>query len=87
MNKLPFANCLLSEIIKWSSANNSVSKINSLEYLLVISFFNQILMTSSKHKLNKTGDSGQPCLTPWVMTLESSDIPLLLTYSMEQSPS
>jgi hypothetical protein len=33
-------------------------------------------MTSSKYKLNKTGDSGHPCLTPWVMSLESSDIPL-----------
>ena len=31
-------------------------------------------MTSSKYKLNKTGDSGHPCLTPWVMSLESSDI-------------
>ena len=33
-------------------------------------------MTSFKYKLNKIGDSGQPCLTPWVITLESSDIPL-----------
>jgi len=33
-------------------------------------------MTSSKYKLNKTGDNGQPCLTPWVITPESSDIQL-----------
>jgi len=33
-------------------------------------------MMSSKYKLNKTGDSGQPCLTPWVITVESTDIPL-----------
>jgi len=33
-------------------------------------------MASSKYKLNQTGESWQPCLTPWVMTLESSDIPL-----------
>jgi hypothetical protein len=64
----------VSEIINWSSADNSVLKINSLKYLLVFSFFNQILITSSRYKLNKTGDRGQPCLTPWVMTLESSDI-------------
>ena len=51
-------------------------KINSLKYLLVFSFCNQILITSSKYTLNKTGDSGHPCLTPWVVALESSDIPL-----------
>jgi len=54
-----------------------VLKINSLKYLLVFSFCNQILITSSKYKLNKTGDGGHPCLTPWVIALESSDIPLL----------
>jgi len=53
-----------------------VLKINSLKYLLVFSFFDHFLMTSSKYKLNKTGDSGQPCLTPWVITPESSDIQL-----------
>ena len=51
-------------------------KINSLKYLLVFSFCNQILITSSKYKLNETGDSGHPYLTPWVIALESSDIPL-----------
>jgi len=66
----------VSEIINWSSANNSVLKINSLNYLLVFSFCNQILITSPKYKLNKTGDSGHLCLTPWVIALESSDIPL-----------
>jgi hypothetical protein len=35
-----------------------------------------MLIISSKYKLNKTGDSGHPCLTPWVMTLECTDIPL-----------
>jgi len=64
----------VSEIINWSSANKSVWKINSLKYLLVFSFCNQILITSSKYKLNKTGDSGHPCLNPWVIALESSDI-------------
>ena len=80
----------VSEIINWSSANNSVLKTNSLKYLLAVSFCNQILIISSKYKLNKTGDSGHPCLTPWVVAVESSDIPLLtylLTYSMVQSPS
>jgi len=66
----------VSEIINWSSANNSVLKINSLKYLLVFSFCNQILITSSRYKLNKTGDCGHPYLTPWVIALESSDIPL-----------
>ena len=66
----------VSEIINWSSANNSVLKINSLKYLLVFSFYNQTLIISSKYKLNKTGDSGHPSLTPWVIALESSDIPL-----------
>jgi len=66
----------VSEIISRSSANNSVLKNNSLKYLLVFSFCNQILITSSRYKLNKTGDSGHPCLTPWVIALESSDIPL-----------
>jgi len=61
----------VSEIINWSSANNSVLKINSLKYLLVFSSFNHFLMTSSIYKLNKTRDSGQPCLIPWVITLES----------------
>ena len=60
----------------WSSANNSVLKINFLKYLLLFSFCNQILITSSKYKLNKTSDSGHSCLTPWVIPLESSDIPL-----------
>ena len=66
----------VSEIINCSSANNNVLKINSLKYLLVVSFCNQILITSSKYKLNKTSDSGHPYLTPWVIALESSDIPL-----------
>jgi hypothetical protein len=44
--------------------------------LLSFSFCNQILITPSKYKLNKTDDSGHLCLTPWVMTLESSDIQL-----------
>jgi len=66
----------VSEIINWSSANNSVLKINSLKHLLLFSFCNQILITSSKYKLNKTGDSGHSFLTPWVIVLESSDIPL-----------
>ena len=66
----------VSEIINWSSANNSVLKINSLKYLLAFSFCNQILTTSCKYTLNKTGDSGHSCLNPWVVALESSDIPL-----------
>ena len=66
----------MPEIINWSSANNSVLKINSLKYLLLFIFRNQILITSSKYKLNKAGDSGHPCLTSWVIDLESSDISL-----------
>jgi len=66
----------VSEIIIWSSENNSVFKINSLKYLLGSSSCNQILTTSSKYKLNKTGDSGHPCHTPWAIALETSDIPL-----------
>ena len=66
----------MSEIINWSSVNNGVLKINSLKYLLVFSYCNQILITSSKYTLNKTDDSGHPCLTPWVIALEFSDIPL-----------
>ena len=48
----------VSETINWSSANNSVLKINSLKYLLVFSFCDQIVIILSKYKLNKTGDSG-----------------------------
>jgi len=60
-----------------------VLKINSLKYLLVFGLCNEILITSSKYKLNKTDDSGHPCLTPWVIALESSDIPLpALTHIM-----
>ena len=47
----------VSETTNWSSANNSVLKINFLKYLLIFSFCNQILITSSKYKLNKTGDN------------------------------
>ena len=76
----------VSEIINWSSANSSVLKINSLKYLLAVSFCNQILITSSNYKLNKTGDSGHPCLTLWVIAVEYSDIPLpaltLITFSI-----
>ena len=63
--------CSVSEITIWSSANNSVLKSNSLVYVLVFNFYNQIRIASSNHTLNKTGDSGGPCLTPWVITLES----------------
>jgi len=66
----------VSEIINWSSAIYSVLKINCLKYLLDFSFCNEILITSSEYKLNKTGHSGHPCLTPLVLALESSDIPL-----------
>jgi len=70
--------CKLSsvwEIINWSSANNSVLKINSLKYLLVSNSRNQIRIAASKCKLNQTGDSGHPCLTPCVKALKYSDIP------------
>jgi len=33
------------EIINWSSANNSVLKTNSLKYLLLFIFLNQVLIT------------------------------------------
>jgi hypothetical protein len=59
----------MSEIINWLSANNSVLKISSLNYLLVFSFVNQVLITSSKCKLNKTGDRGHPFFTPFVIFL------------------
>jgi len=57
-----------------------------MKYLLAYNFCNQILITSSKYALNKTGDSAQTSLTPRVIILESSDIPLtelnLITFSI-----
>jgi len=73
----------VSEIINWSSANNSVLKINSLKYLLAVSFSNQILITSSKYKLNKTGDSGHPCLTPWEAEITQITIGVLVYYILD----
>jgi hypothetical protein len=65
------ANCIsFSDFanMTWSSANINVFKVHFLNLKCVTNWLCYSFTAVSRYILNRAGESGNPCLTPWLVT-------------------